>query len=99
MKKPKNVLNKLNTEQLIGAEFVLRWLHTSPRFHKPQLALLTELHGDVAALLKKRTEPPESEYWKAIRTGKKPAIWPPITMTQEELDHFRSAAKGANHAD
>jgi hypothetical protein len=36
-------------------------------------------------------EPPkESEYAKAIRTGVKPLIWPPIFMTCEELTHFRS---------
>ena len=34
--------------------------------------------------------PPESEYEKAIRTGVKPAIWPPIVMTREELNHFRA---------
>ena len=46
-------------------------------------------------LLKKNgfgiTEPlPESEYEKAIRTGVKPAIWPPVVMTREELNHFRA---------
>lgn len=47
-------------------------------------------------LLKKNgfgiTEPPsESQYEKAIRTGVKPAIWPPIMMTWEELNHFRAS--------
>ncbi len=37
------------------------------------------------------TAPPgESDYQKALRTGKKPAIWPPIVMTQDDLNHFRS---------
>lgn len=31
----------------------------------------------------------ESEYQKALRTGVKPDIWPPIMMTGEELQHFR----------
>jgi len=34
-------------------------------------------------------QPPESEYAKAIRTDEMPAIWPPISMTAEELQHFR----------
>ena len=32
---------------------------------------------------------PESAYQKAIRTGKRPAIWPPIVMTRDDLEHFR----------
>lgn len=36
-------------------------------------------------------EPQETEYQKAIRTGKKPAIWPPIMMTREDLNYFRAA--------
>lgn len=32
----------------------------------------------------------ETEYQKAIRTGIKPAIWPPIVMTREDLEHFRA---------
>lgn len=36
-------------------------------------------------------EEKESEYAKALRTGVKPAIWPPIMMSREELEHFRSA--------
>lgn len=36
-----------------------------------------------------RLPPPETEYAKALRTGVKPDIWPPISMTREELDHFR----------
>ncbi len=35
--------------------------------------------------------PPETEYEKALRTGIKPAIWPPIVMTREELEHFRAS--------
>lgn len=31
----------------------------------------------------------ESPYWRAIRTGIKPEIWPPIFMSQDELHHFR----------
>lgn len=34
--------------------------------------------------------PGESEYCKAIRTGVKPDLWPPISMTRDELDHFRA---------
>lgn len=37
------------------------------------------------------TEPKESEYEKAIRTGVRPDIWPPIVMTREELNHFRAS--------
>jgi hypothetical protein len=36
-------------------------------------------------------EPPESNYRKALRTGIKPDIWPPILMSQEDLDHFRKS--------
>ena len=32
----------------------------------------------------------ESEYAKALRTGVKPDIWPPIFMNQEELAHFQN---------
>lgn len=32
----------------------------------------------------------ETEYWKAIRTGKKPPVWPPLIMTRDELEHFRA---------
>ena len=32
---------------------------------------------------------PEGEYTKAMRTGVKPEIWPPIVMSRAELDHFR----------
>ncbi len=35
--------------------------------------------------------PAESEYRKALRTGKKPSIWPPIVMTRDDLNHFRAA--------
>lgn len=35
--------------------------------------------------------PKETEYAKALRTGVKPAIWPPIVMTREELEHFRQS--------
>jgi len=35
-------------------------------------------------------EPQETPYQKAIRTGKKPRIWPPIVMTQDDLQHFRT---------
>lgn len=35
-------------------------------------------------------EEPESLYWKAVRTGEYPAIWPPITMARDELEHFRA---------
>lgn len=37
-----------------------------------------------------KEERKESAYEKAIRTNVKPAIWPPITMSQSELDHFRT---------
>jgi hypothetical protein len=33
-------------------------------------------------------EPEETEYRKAIRTGVIPEIWPPIMMTQDDLQHF-----------
>lgn len=40
------------------------------------------------------SEPPqelqETQYQKAIRTGIKPAIWPPISMTGDDLQHFRA---------
>lgn len=32
----------------------------------------------------------ESEYQKALRTGIQPAIWPPIMMTKDDVDHFRA---------
>ncbi len=35
----------------------------------------------------------ETEYQKALRTGVKPAIWPPISMTSDELLHFRETCK------
>lgn len=38
-----------------------------------------------------RKPEPETEYQKVIRTGVRPAIWPPILMTSEELLHFRAA--------
>lgn len=37
-------------------------------------------------------EPPEeTEYHKAVRTGVRPKIWPPIAMSREDLNHFRNA--------
>ena len=33
----------------------------------------------------------ETAYRKAIRTGIKPAIWPPIVMTAKDLKHFRQS--------
>lgn len=32
---------------------------------------------------------PESEYAKAMRTGVIPDIWPPIVMSQDELEQWR----------
>lgn len=53
-----------------------------------------KVRGAIALLEKKgyTVEPPpqETEYRKTLRTGKKPAIWPPIVMTQEDLQHFRA---------
>lgn len=34
--------------------------------------------------------PEETPYQRAIRTGVKPKIWPPIVMTWDDLQHFRS---------
>ena len=31
----------------------------------------------------------ETAYRKAIRTGVKPTVWPPIVMTAADLKHFR----------
>jgi hypothetical protein len=56
--------------------------------HADALAYRDQLAQAIAAEQAKQT-PAESAYEKAIRTGVKPAIWPPISMTAEELDHFR----------
>jgi hypothetical protein len=49
--------------------------------------ILLELNGYTV----KPPQPQETEYQKAVRTGIKPRIWPPITMTMDDLDHFRAS--------
>lgn len=34
-------------------------------------------------------DPAESSYWRAVRTGEYPEIWPPVVMSPSELAHFR----------
>lgn len=33
----------------------------------------------------------ETEYKKALHTEVKPIIWPPIVMTEDDLQHFRKS--------
>lgn len=47
--------------------------------------------ADRAVAVKVTQEPLESEYWRAVRTGNLPRIWPPISMTRDELKHFRAS--------
>ena len=49
---------------------------------------LLESYGYVVTM-----PPEESAYDKALRTGERPEIWPPIVMTREELDHFRASLR------
>lgn len=58
------------------------------------IVMTAEQARELAAMLCKHADSAESEYWKAVRTGKKPKIWPPITMTREELEHFRQTHGG-----
>lgn len=52
----------------------------------------------VLAKAKACAEPVETEYRKALRTGVMPAIWPPIVMTEEDLQHFRGAMAAAGRS-
>jgi hypothetical protein len=56
---------------------------------KPKLESFSEALAALAAIRSGNLEPKETDYRKAIRTGKLPAVWPPISMSHEDLEHFR----------
>ena len=48
--------NKLTLEQLHGADFAIRRLHTSPVFRGRALEILVEQHAEVAAAIKAKAK-------------------------------------------
>lgn len=57
---------------------------------------VAELIGEIERLRGLNVNESESEYAKALRTGIKPDIWPPVVMSREELEHFRRSVGVSN---
>lgn len=64
---------------------------------KDAIRFLEEKGYRVSPPKRKQPKRHESVYWKAIRTGVYPEIWPPIFMSLDELIHFRSTAIEASN--